>query len=994
MALFTPDDAALLRMPAAPVAMADATRVGLADAGQVLRTVLDDPVLRETVELSSTALAGTLQAVDAGRTSQSKVDRAGRSAARYLLRMAGRPTPFGLHSGVAVAAVDDTTKVRIGTAHRKGVRVDSGWLTALLVRFERDPRVLRKLRVVANDLFFTRGDRLVLPYVPSDASESVRSVRELSVRRTPPASLALEIARQPIPFTGLVAEVAAAFPRASTDAVERMLGQLVAQDLLLTDLHPPLVDTDQLDHVIDHLAGLPEAAALRHARELLAAYAEAPIGQGLPQWNRAVEALQAIQPGNRAPIQVDLRVDADVRLPRAVADQAARAAEVLYRFGLTRQEPPHLTDYREAFLDRYGSHQLVPLAELIDPERGLGAPAGYRVPDSERRLRHSVTPSTPVDDALAALAQQVMLSGEVEFVLDDALVDRLAPTHPDDPAPDSAELCVRVLASSAAALDAGDFRLVVARSVGAPNAGEMFSRFAYLFDNRPISATPDQPNLLPVQLVFRPLHGRMGNLLQVPAVCERTLAIGTFAERGREDVLGLADLSVGIDGERLFLAAPALGAEILAVSPHRMNTTHSTANVVRLIREITAARHNALDAWSWGATAGRLPMQPRVRYGRTVLSAATWTVSDRMRDKNLPWAEWNGELDAWRARWRVPERVQAIDRDVCLELDLTSELHRRLLRDELSRRPDTVVGEVCGGPEDTGWLDGYAAEFVVPLRGVGPRPASARVVAQPPPSRRLLPGGEWLYAKLYAATTRHDELLAQHVAPLVAGQRWFFIRYADPDPHLRLRFHAPADRLLPELHAWAAGLCDSGLASRLVIDSYEPETARYGGPALLPAAELVFRADSESVLDQLRLPSLPLSPVMLAAANYLDMLSAFGDPDWLLDNHPKDIQQHRAFRAVRTEAVTLLDPASGWRALAARPGGDVIVSSWARRRVALAAYGEAVRAAGSPHDSLLPALLHMHHNRLIGFDPTSEAESLALARGAVEAHRNRARFGR
>lgn len=1013
MVRYLPGEAAMLRVSTVPSAMAATTRVDLADAPAVLRAALADPVVREAVGLSSAALAATLRAMAEGRAEPARVDRAARTVARYLLRMAGRPTPFGLYSGVAVATFDDATKVRLGTAHRKGVRVDAGWLTALLLRLEREPRVLRTLRVVTNDLCFTRGDRLVLPYVPDDAGEELRSARELSVRRTPPVAMAVERAREPIAVTALAAEIAAAFPRASAAAVEKMLSGLVAKDVLLTDLHPPLVGTDPLDHVLDRLAGvpeLPELAALRAARATLAAYAEAPLGAGLPHWDRAVVTLRAIEPAEQAPIQVDLRVDADVLVPREVAAEAASAAEVLTRFAAARRLLPQLDQYREAFVERYGTHQLVPLVELVDPERGIGVPAGYRLPDSERHLDYAAIPPTRLDETLAALAQRALLNGELELVLDDDLVDALAPWDRHAPAPDSAELCVRVLSPSAAALDDGDFRLVVARSVGAPNAGEMFARFAYLFPDRPVPAPPDRPGVLAAQLVFRTLHGRMGNVMRGPRVCDHTLAVGTFAERGHDDVLGLADLAVGVHvddgGERLFLAAPALGAEVLAVSPHRVNTSLSSANVVRLIREITSSARPRLHAWSWGSVVGRLPMQPRVRYGRTVLAAATWRPSNLMRETGLSWAEWSTELAAWRKRWRVPERVHAIDGDSCLELDLSAELHRRLLRDELTRRPDTIVGEVLGDEEDTGWLDGRAAELVVPMHGEGPRRAAATVVAQAPPPRPHLPGGEWVYAKLYASAARHDELLAEHVARLAVDSgvdRWFFIRYRDPDPHLRLRFHGPAEKVLPRLHAWAADLCAAGLANRLVLDTYEPETARYGGPELLAAAEDAFRADSESVLEQLRLTDLGMAREMVAAANYLDILDAF-DPahgvGWLLDLYPRS-PQHRTFQTVRREAVALLDPASGWRALAERPGGDRLLASWSERRQALAAYGEKARTAGGARESgsdrrirsLLPALLHMHHNRLVGYDRESELRSLALARGAVEAHRNRVRFG-
>lgn len=1004
---FVPHDSALLRMPTAPVALAAATRLDVDSNGgaltEFLHGVLSDPVLRETVELSSDVLAGALNAIEEGRpVERSKVERAAHTVARYVLRMTGRPTPFGLYAGVAIAGFDADTKVRVGSAHRKGARVDAGWLGAVLTRLERRPEVLRLLRVTANDLCFERGDRLVLPYVPSDADVEVRSVTELSVRRTGPVALAIRLSRRPIGFSDLVAAVHAEFPRASVPAVEAMLGQLVARDLLLTDLHPPLVDTELLDHVLSRLSDVDsaEVAALREIREHLAAYREAPIGGGRETWGRAVTAMRALHPADKPPIQVDLRVDAEVRLPRAVAEEAARAATALCRLAPVDPAPEHLRQYREAFVERYGAHELVPLAELVDPERGLGAPAGYRVPASERTLLPSAGREHGRDDALAALAQLAMLDGG-ELVLDDALVDRLAFDHSTLPEPDSVELCVQVLATSAAALDAGDFRLVVSPAVGSPNAGEMFSRFAYLFDGEPVVPAPvrDERDPLPVQLTFRPLHGRMANLLQVPSVCDHTLAIGTFADRGQDAVLGMDDLVVGVDGERLYLASPRHGREVLALSPHRINLSFSAANAVRLVREIAAAGYRGLDGWWWGSAAGRLPMQPRVRYGRTVLSAATWRAGDRLRDRSLSWREWSAELDAWRARWRVPERVYAMVSDARLDLDLGVGLHRRLLRDELARRQDTVIGEVIGTDADTGWLDGHANELVVPMRSTSTHRRPAVVVERKaPPARRILPGGEWLYAKLYASRSRHRELLAEHLAPFVAAStvdRWFFIRYADPDPHLRLRFHGAPD-LLPRLHDWADGLCAAGLASRLVIDSYEPELARYGGPALLETAERAFQADSEAVLAQLRLPPAGLAPEMLAAANYVDMLRAFGDADWeewLLAHYPRS-DHHRTVQALRREAVELIDPNREWNRLAERDGGPELLAAWQRRVPALAAYGEAVRRHGANRDSLLPALLHMHHNRLVGIDPTVEARSLAILRGTVESHRNRARFAK
>jgi thiopeptide-type bacteriocin biosynthesis protein len=55
-------------------------------------------------------------------------------------------------------------------------------------------------------------------------------------------------------------------------------------------------------------------------------------------------------------------------------------------------------------------------------------------------------------------------------------------------------------------------------------------------------------------------------------------------------------------------------------------------------------------------------------------------------------------------------------------------------------------------------------------------------------------GEEWLYFKIYCGVKTANELLISVVEPLVTKLRkekkitlWFFIRYSDPEHHLRIR---------------------------------------------------------------------------------------------------------------------------------------------------------------------------------------------------------------
>ncbi|WP_324604200.1 thiopeptide-type bacteriocin biosynthesis protein [Streptomyces sp. Tu 6176] len=223
--------------------------------------------------------------------------------------------------------------------------------------------------------------------------------------------------------------------------------------------------------------------------------------------------------------------------------------------------------------------------------------------------------------------------------------------------------------------------------------------------------------------------------------------------------------------------------------------------------------------------------------------------------------------------------------------------------------------------------------------------------------------------------------------------RWFFIRYADPHPHLRLRLHGePAllnGVLLPRLHDLAGELARAGLARGLRIDGYSPETERYGGAALLEAAEEVFHADSLLVLERLAVPE--DDRILSAAHDVAELVRAFHDGyggdwrQWLTATYAKREQHHKAFAARRRAALARIT----------RDGGPDAVG--APYRAAPRRFGRLVReeeergTLSVTADAVLASLVHMHCNRRLGTDRTAEVQALAVARGAVQAQLDRER---
>jgi thiopeptide-type bacteriocin biosynthesis protein len=129
--------------------------------------------------------------------------------------------------------------------------------------------------------------------------------------------------------------------------------------------------------------------------------------------------------------------------------------------------------------------------------------------------------------------------------------------------------------------------------------------------------------------------------------------------------------------------------------------------------------------------------------------------------------------------------------------------------------------------------------------------------------REFIPGDEWLYFKLYTGVKTADTILLEVIKPISEKflqarliDKWFFIRYADPDFHLRVRFcmidKTKIGQLILELNSRIKPFVENNLVSLVQIDTYSRELERYG-KSTINLVENLFFVDSKTTLGMLDL---------------------------------------------------------------------------------------------------------------------------------------------
>jgi lantibiotic biosynthesis protein len=896
------------------------------------------PEVAGVINAASTDLAVALAAICADPAlprPARQVRRTAESLMRYLLRWASRATPFGLFAGVAPVALGPAALVRFGDRHMTVTRPGGTWVTDTVTALETAPELLRQLPVMASNLGFARGGDWVLPCQPGDSQ-----VSEVSVRATAAVRMVLQETRTPVLFSGLLAKLAAEFPQAAPDVIEGMLAGLVRLRVLLTSLWPPMTETDPV------------------------AYLSSQVGEARPA------AVSSLDPGTCQAVGV--RLDCDVALPPAVVREAEKAAAILVRLAPPR---PAWAAYHAAFTDRYGPGALVGVVELVDPDRGLGYPAGFR--DS---LFRSDPLTTSRDTTLTAIAQKAALDGCAEVVLDEDLLKNLETNRDSGTVPHS-ELRVTVSAPTLSALDAGNFTLTVVSA--SRHAGTTVGRFLHLLAepdrDRIVQAYQGLPvstaEAIAVQVSSPPLTARTDLLARAPQVLP-IVSLGEHRPPGGQGV-DLADLAVTADASRLILVSRSLGRAVEPLIFSAVDLRHRAHPLARFLCEVSTGTAAPCTPLYWGPLASRLPFLPRVRAGRIILSPARWNLAIAdLPDRVASPGDWNRQFGQFRRSRRIPDAVRLGDDDVLLRIDLTDPSHLALLRRRLNRAGTAALAEDSG---DFGWIGGRAHEIVVPLASRTPPRPLARTAR---PGRAWhgpghLPGASpWIQASLSGHPGRHTELLTAWLPDLLEqwahgpADRWWFIRSRTPAPHLRIRLplhhpgaYGPAARTLGE---WARAVCDAGLLADFTLGTYRPETGRYGTGLAMAAAEAVFAADSAYAAECLRTAA---SLEAATAAGMIGLADAFcgeAAPAWLAGH-----LDHGGGPALdRSALAQVLQPP-------AIPSGLA-----GRRRSAVAAYRALLHDAEA--DIVLTDLLHLHHARMIGIDAGSERRCLRLTRAAAQ----------
>ena len=824
------------------------------------------------------------------------------SLLRYYLRMVGRASPFGLFAGCSMiqtplslrrgvgaeVAISSAIALSPQSTYRPHTRLDMDYLCALAQDLGNLPEVKEQLLYFLNSSLYPLGNQL--RYVEYKFKDKRRTHHIVSVANSPYLQKILSKAKTGATLTALASEITE--DGITLEMATGFVSELVNEQVLVSNLEPSITGKEFLEQIIETLesinATIPHLSILKEIRAEIQKINE--TGISLPFLEGVGEKLNQLQtrfdPGKL--FQTDMVKPV---LEASVSEQTLKdiqqGIEILNLFTPNHPETT-LSKFQEAFYERYEDKE-VSLLEVMDTESGIGyplnasgdisplidnLPIGMRRGDASFSWNH-------IQSFLLKKYMEALKESRYEVSLSDKEIQTLKEKHKQEkPMPDTMAVMINILEG----IDENNPKEIIhMMSAGGSSAANLLGRFCYADEgiHSLVKAITQKEQELNPDIVFAEIihlpEARVGNILLRPQVRDYEIPYLAKASVDAEYTLNVADLFLSVKQNRLVLRSKRLNKEIIPRLSSAHNYSSQALPVYHFLCDLQNQNHQGGVGFNWGSLSEEFPFLPRVSYQNLVLSLAQWNLkkedfAEILKAKEI---ESDALFKNWRTKFKIPRYVALADGDNELVVDLENPLCQKVFIETIKNREAIKLVEfvfnaenaVVKSPEGS-----FVNQFIVPfyknegtalalplskgeLEGVSAHSNT--------PIRTFPPGSEWVYFKLYCGSKSADSVLTRCIAPLAKelitnqkADKWFFIRYADPKEHLRIRFHATSPEMAKEIMAdfykAIANFEEKNLIWKVQLDTYQRELERYEGENI-ENAESLFYFDSRTMADAIQI---------------------------------------------------------------------------------------------------------------------------------------------
>lgn len=856
-----------------------------ADLDHFILELWNDEVFRESIFLASYELYNEWARLcqDDPSLSLVKRNRINNSILKYYIRITTRSTPFGTfasHSAFELSSENKNIEAGNMNAIHRYTTLDLSFLFQVIVLINRDFPEVHEYAL--NDSIYKLGD--YYRYIETAIQNEKRVYTLSSLEKDELLDFLVEtMAAQSYSFDNLVALVAENVEGVSEEDAKYYIFSLIDAQFFKSNFDICLNEHSPLSQIIEYLSSkkgiYPELDRYLDILIKMESYMEllnSGVGQSQEYYNEifALANQFSILYDRKYLINSSLKRNLDFSpVTREDLSKIKKGINTLSCFWDKGSETvnENLEKFKSAFYARY-EESLVPLVEVLDNESGIGYIQEQNSENDFSSLldtlswpnssndSFSITYNKKIHEFWRRIINKANINGETSIDLSQHDINSLQSADE-----------VSLARSMAVMIEKVSDKIAIS-SVGGTSGANLIARFSNEDEeilapmNRIIKEEQNDNHFIYAELLHLP-DNRVGNILLRQVKRGNQLSYLTKPSAS-ENTITLTDLYIKMIDKRIVLFHKELNKEVKIFHSTAHNFDYNSLPVYQFLCDLQHQDVSTALVLNIGDTNYLMyDYIPRITHGDDIIfTPALWRLYQNevsgIKTKNN--TESIKTVKEYLSDKKVNRYFFISQGDNKLLIDTENDNLLLFLIDEL-RSKETVTLTECLYDLET---DEFNNEIIIPMINRNytafKTELDQHLFNVNISDNKFIPGNKWLYYKIYCGNKFSDKILQDvfpdllpHLTEEDLIKKWFYIRYSDPDNHIRLRLEINDNKLtntaqiITTFNDYFDKYISEGIINKVEMGTYDREYERYEGE-FIDTAEHIFHYDSKLTVNLLK----------------------------------------------------------------------------------------------------------------------------------------------
>ncbi|HXB41891.1 MAG TPA: lantibiotic dehydratase [Bacteroidia bacterium] len=831
-----------------------------------------DKNLTEALYIASPSLLEESRKQHSDPTKQTKLTA---SLYKYKSRLTHRCTPFGLFAGVGIAKWSDENRIIIHNKFSRRTSLDMNVLCGISDYISRQEKYIPYFTLFPNKSIYQISEGL--RYVEFFYKNNNRYHQLSSIVSNEYLDAILEKCRSGAGMEDLAVLINERYQIAK-DEIYNYITQLVQAQILVNEFEPWVTGVEGFSEIllerVNRLFLKTQDKELETIIEALTKINKAlreidnTIGNEITHYEKIKEWLEELKiPFNQKDLfQVDLSYNTLVNgVSDKIQDKLTHTINALVRLNTT-QDDSKLSKFKKNYYDRY-EDRAMPLLQVLDNESGIGYPEKDSSGINPLVENLHISNQKLVSKFEWSQKEEFLFALLKEACLKQSYCISISSSQITDKFPENKSNFSDTIYAMFSVLNCTTDKIYF-QFAGGSSAACLLGRFGIanteikemLFEISQYEQEQNNDKII-AEIVHLP-ENRTGNILYRPQFRKYEIPYLAQSSVVQDYQIDLSDVLIFIQDDVIKLYSKKLKKEIIPKLSNAHNYSFNSLPVYQFLCDLQSQKLTQHIAFNWGIMAKQFTFLPRVEIDGIIVFAATWQLKkntwEKLKQKNIDLLL---EANLFLSQYKLPENVLLVDGDNELLINFRSKEGILAFIDIIKNQNEITLKEFLFDQKDclikNQKEEAHTNECVAIIKtnNINKDSIYFKEFQKSRPTF-FLPGNEWVYYKIYTGVKIADTIITNNLLPLIEElqfqqhiKKWFFIRYDDPENHIRVRLNINEGKdvayIIQKFNLLFDVLIENSSISKIIIDTYSPELERYGANNISNSEDIFF-LDSKS----------------------------------------------------------------------------------------------------------------------------------------------------